>query len=425
MNNNTGKTNSSATDLHFSLAVIGGGPIGMHILGRAVTEGLVAAQNAVIVDPHDQPFAQWHRRVGNCRMRFLRSPASHGIARDYRTIRRSMQTNQDFTPPYHRPSVDIFSEHLRRHADLTLTERNHLPGWARTIHPAGSSGRYRIEVAQHGTIRSITADAIILAVGQPPVRIPAPIAALPASAPAYHVHEDTSSLDNLPHGSSVGIVGGGIAAAHLAIALSDAGHHVTMWNRDRFTRHQFDSDPCFVGPRCASLFASVSTYRARRALIQRSRRGGSVPPDLFSQLRRYEQSRMIRMMRGEVIKAGLSGKRVFLHGRGGIRGGSDQSMPGPRLVGEYDAVVACTGFAAGPPARDLVEQVSRELNLELSEDGYPIPAPDLQWAPGLFVAGALGELETGPPARNLVGAHVAGRRIIPALPAFLTDRKSR
>ncbi len=397
----------------------------MHILGRAVSEKIVEPGQAVIIDPHDQPFAQWHRRVKNCCMRFLRSPASHGIARDYRTVRRLMHSDRDYTPPYHRPSVDVFSEHLRRHASLTLSGGNRLHGWARSVHQDRTSQGYRIEVAQHDSIYPISADAVILAVGQPPVKIPAPLATLPADAPVYHVHQDTSGLDTLPRGSSIGIVGGGIAAAHLSLALSEAGHHVTIWNRDRFTNHQFDSDPCFVGPRCASLFASISSYQARRALIQRSRRPGSVPPDLFRELRRYERARRIRVIRGEVVDAARSGNRVFLYGREAIRGETGRSMPGAPLIGEYDAVVACTGFSGGPPAPELVEKLSQELNLSRSEDGYPIPPPDLQWAPGLFLAGALGELETGPPARNLVGAHVAGRRILPALREFLTDRKSR
>jgi len=395
----------------------------MHILGRAVAEGIVRADDAVIIDPHEGPFAQWHRRVQNCRMGFLRSPASHGVARDYRTIRRSIRGNDDFTPPYHRPSVDLFSEHLRRHTEQTLAETKFVRGWAHAIHSIDDATGYRIEVSHHDSVHAIHADAVILAVGQPPVCIPTALASLPSSAPVFHVHQDTSRLETLPRGSEIGIVGGGIAAAHLSIALSNAGHHVTVWNRDRFTSHQFDSDPCFVGPRCASLFASIFSYRARRTVIQRSRRAGSVPPDLFTELRHYQQARTIRMIRGEVTSARLGGKRVFLHGRGGIPGGSNQWTPGRRITGEYDAVVACTGFTPGPPASGLVQQMSQELRLPLAEDGYPIPPADLQWAPGMFVSGALSELEIGPPARNLVGAHVAGRRIIPALHALLTARK--
>lgn len=397
--------------------------MGMHVLSRAISEGLVPAERTAIIDPHSELFAQWHRRVRNCRMDFLRSPASHGIARDYRTIRRTIQDERDFTPPYHRPSVRLFGKHLNHQLRNTLNGTIHIQGTAQSIHIDDSGSAYRIDISPEESHRSVTADVIILAVGQPSPRIPEPLKALPATASVLHVHNDTSSLQSLNSGSKIGLVGGGIAAAHLAVALASAGHDVTIWNRDRFTSHQFDSDPCFVGPRCASLFASIQDYSQRRILIQRSRRAGSVPPDLFVQLRRLQQERRIRVVRGSVTHAAAAGSQVFLSGWeqiGEIRYPS-ASVPGP--AGEYDAVVACTGFDPGPPACELVEAIAHELQLKLAADGYPVPSHDLQWAPALFVAGALAELEIGPPARNLVGAHVAGRRIIPSLNELLTARR--
>ncbi|MFW5694321.1 MAG: FAD-dependent oxidoreductase [Alkalispirochaeta sp.] len=396
----------------------------MHILGRALSEGVVPAEDSIIIDPYPEPFAQWHRRVNNCRMRFLRSPASHGIARDYRTIRRTIRSREDFTPPYHRPSVELFADHLHQYRGETLAGTNQVQGMVHAILPAQDASGYRIEIAGTNAPRAVTADVVILAVGQPPVRIPPPLTSLPATAPLYHVHEDTSAIDHLTSSSAIAIVGGGIAAAHLSLALTERGHHITVWNRDRFTSYQFDSDPCFVGPRCASLFASIPDYRDRRALIQRSRRAGSVPPALFQEIRRTEQARRLRIIRGEVTRAALSGKRIVITGREQTVNASSGPRSAPRRSEEFDAVIACTGFTAGPPAADLIHQISRALSLRIAEDGYPIPSAELQWAPGVFVAGALGELELGPPARNLVGAHLAGRRILPALHRLFTAQRS-
>lgn len=404
-----GTTNETTTETHYSVALIGGGPIGIHVLGRVLLEGIVPADRTVLIDPHAEPFAQWHRRVRNCRMQFLRSPASHGIAKDYRTIRRTMHSREDFTPPYHRPSTGLFAQHLHSHLETALTGAPHLVGSVRAIHPTQTGTGYQVTVSTHGSQRIISADVVILAVGQPSPRMPQVLQSLPTTAPIYHVHRDTQALDNLAEGSEIALVGGGIAGAHLAIALSSAGHHVTLYNRDRFTSHQFDSDPCFVGPRCGEIFAAIQDYRQRRSLILRCRRPGSVPPDLFWQLRGLEQDRRIRLIRGAVTHAAIAGGRVAL------RAGAQ--------TGEYDAVVACTGFNSGPPAGELIEQTAHQLHLPRAEDGYPIPAPDLQWSPGLFVTGGLAELEIGPPARNLVGAHLAGRRILPALHTLLTTRR--
>ncbi|MDA3951944.1 MAG: hypothetical protein PF508_22235, partial [Spirochaeta sp.] len=61
----------------------------------------------------------------------------------------------------------------------------------------------------------------------------------------------------------------------------------------------------------------------------------------------------------------------------------------------------------------------------------PVVDADRAWkrehagAPQIFCTGGLAELELGPPARNIIGAHLAGRRIIPALREQFTARKSR
>lgn len=415
MHINTVTTNAAAEKRRYTVALIGSGPVGVHVLGRALSERLVSPEHVVVIDPHAEVFSQWHRRVDNCRMQFLRSPASHGIAPDYRTIRRTIRTSRDFTPPYHRPSINLFAEHLQRYREASLSGVLRVQGWVRKIQPAPTGTGYTLRVSAESGERTISADVVILAVGQPSPRMPRVLEALPSTAAVYHIHRDASALDHLALGSEIALVGGGIAAGHLAVALGSGGHHVTIWNRDRFTNHQFDSNPCFIGPRCAGIIGSIQDYHHRRSLIQRSRRSGSVPQDLFWELRRLEYSRRIRVIRGEVTHAAVAGSvggagdRVVL--RGEVQSGIQSR--------EYDAVVACTGFSGGPPAADLVQQIARVLPAPRAEDGYPIPSGDLQWAPGLFVTGALAELEIGPPARNLVGAHLAGRRIIPALRALM------
>jgi hypothetical protein len=87
-------------------------------------------------------------------------------------------------------------------------------------------------------------------------------------------------------------------------------------------------------------------------------------------------------------------------------------------IAEYDRIILATGFAPGPPMADLIASVAAHANAPVAGDGYPIPAEDLSWLPKLYLTGALAELEIGPPARNIAGAHLAGRRIIPALKAL-------
>jgi hypothetical protein len=83
--------------------------------------------------------------------------------------------------------------------------------------------------------------------------------------------------------------------------------------------------------------------------------------------------------------------------------------------------VLSTGFAPTPPAADLIAQVSTTLGALRSSGGYPVLQDDLSWLPGLYVTGGLADLVLGPPARNIIGAHLARRRILPSLRKFLSS----
>jgi hypothetical protein len=82
-------------------------------------------------------------------------------------------------------------------------------------------------------------------------------------------------------------------------------------------------------------------------------------------------------------------------------------------------VVACTGFRDEPPAVNLIERTAHDLGLPLTGSGYPVLSEELAWAPGLYLSGGLADNVIGPPARNIIGAHLARRRIFPALEQFL------
>jgi hypothetical protein len=44
--------------------------------------------------------------------------------------------------------------------------------------------------------------------------------------------------------------------------------------------------------------------------------------------------------------------------------------------------------------------------------GYPIVDQGLRWHEGIYVTGALAELEIGLVARNIIGARLAGERLL-------------
>jgi hypothetical protein len=405
----------------FGTAIIGAGIHGVHILTRLVDDDILPPEDILLIDPHGQPAGEWYSRTAGCGMRFLRSPGSHGISRDFRTIRRTAGSGEDdFVPPYHRPSTTIFARHLQEGWRRSSRGVTVIVGRTRRIarewgdpgeEASGMERGFVIESECPDGVLLHRARTVILAPGQPEPEVPPVLDGLHASAPVFHVYHPDFSPEKIESGARVAVVGGGIAAAHLIADSQSRGGTVDFWNRDRATSWQFDSDPCFIGPRCGTLFSALSSPRQRRLLLSRARRRGSLPPDLYEML-----SGLIGYGRVAHIPAAVTGASVA--GRGVCLSGSIAGRP---VFGEYDLVVACTGFGAGPPAKVIVDQLARELRLPL-HDGYPLPQEDLSWSPGLYVTGALGELVTGPPARNIIGAHLAARRMMPSLARFLSSR---
>ncbi|PDW01594.1 hypothetical protein CJ255_18335 [Candidatus Viridilinea mediisalina] len=74
-------------------------------------------------------------------------------------------------------------------------------------------------------------------------------------------------------------------------------------------------------------------------------------------------------------------------------------------------VLLATGFTPQRPGGAWLDHAIAAHDLPLAPCGYPAIAPSLMWAPGLYVTGALAELELGPVARNIAGARHAGARL--------------
>jgi hypothetical protein len=76
--------------------------------------------------------------------------------------------------------------------------------------------------------------------------------------------------------------------------------------------------------------------------------------------------------------------------------------------------VLATGFRPDRPGGPWLSRAIAELGLPCGACGYPIVDRTLCWHPGIYVTGALAELEIGPAARNLIGARLAAERIASA-----------
>lgn len=395
----------------FLLALVGAGIHGIHLATSALEQGLLPPEGLLIIDRYPENLFLWKRRVRNCCMDYLRSPASHGLDPRFPALRRTMRKPSDWTNPYHRPSVPLFHRHAEDRLARFLCGVSRITGEVTAVErntpPPGRSFRILL-----GSGESCGADAVILAPGMSPPHIPPPFRDLygeRTGGRVLHVHDPQFDPGAIGTKERVLLVGGGIAALHLLSALAERGSRPVLWRRDAITEYQFDSDPCFIGPRCSSLIRSAEDERERLELIRRNRRPGSVPPDLLQRFHKDLKMDLYCERELEVVSAEMTGAGLR------IRGARPRSSAHRGEIARFDRVVLCTGFLDEPPARELVKATAAACSAPLAAGGYPRTDDDLSWVPGLYVSGGLADLAIGPPARNIIGAHLARRRIFPSL----------
>lgn len=387
--------------------IIGGGIHGT-FLSHAFTAGSHYPRESVrVLDPHPLALQNWLLSSANCGMTYLRSPSSHNLDLDFRGLRRWVRRgpdrHADYIPPYERPSIDLFNRHCRAVIDEYELEQLRIRGVAELIVPSGAGLRVETDGAP------IEARRVLLSLGRNDrLRLPSWAEAAMGAAPDRIAHIfmprfSLSHIDTLSASSGSGehvVVGAGIAGAQTALALWDRLRKpIHLLVRHELKVQQFDSLPCYLGPKCMEDFARIKDYNERRALIRESRFPGSVPPDIAENLASAERNGWIRLVRDQIVDAGLE-----FSGALRLHLGSGKTITA-------ESVSLATGFAQGPPRTDLYRSVAHGMGLPVSACGFPIPDEGLHWGGGVYVSGDLAELELGPTSPNIIGAHNTFRRI--------------
>ena len=377
--------------------IVGGGLQGVHLAARLLDDGGVGLDQLAVVDPGERLLEQWRARVAVTGMRFLRSPSMHHLdsapyslqafAAQQRGHRRAM-----FTTPNNRPSVALFHAHCDHVVERLGLQAQHVRDRVEGI--ALDEGSAWVELAGG---RGIAARRVILALGS------GEALAWPAWAPrghrrVRHVFQPEVE-DRRPAGTVVGVIGGGVTAAQVALRLAREGRRVVMVTRHALRTSQYDSEPGWHGPKFMTAFARLEDPRARRAEVASGRNRGSMPPDVRHALDGALRRGAIELHRASVTSADVSGPGVRL-----------TLEDGARL--ELDELLLATGFSGERPGGALVDRLVEEEGLPCAPCGFPIVDPALRWHRRIHVAGPLAELELGPVAGNISGARRAGERIV-------------
>ncbi len=358
----------------------------------------VTGDELLIIDPHQEPIETWKSFTNKIGMHYLRSPSVHHLNPDPYSLKKYAKSNdyaQAFKGYYQRPRLDMFNQHcmeLFNHIGLQSSWKQD------TVEGLNyESGCWSVTTASH---QSFDTEKVVLAMGinhQP--HYPTWAADMKEEYPdkIMHVFEDGEdiNIDN-----SIAVVGGGMTAAHLANTLSQRRHgSVTLIKRHPFRQKDFDSDPGWLGPKYLNKYNQITCYKERRAMIQEARHRGTITKGLYVSLKRQEKNKKLTIVTDEI-------KKVYPS-----KQGLEIKMKNSSRV-HTDALLLATGAESGLPGREWLTTVIQEYNLPCAPCGFPVVDSRLQWKKGLFVAGALAELELGPVARNIAGARKAAARIV-------------
>lgn len=384
--------------------IVGGGIHGVHIAARLIGEAGVPASSLRIVDPNPQLLGSWRRLTGLTGMRYLRSPSVHHLDLDAWSLRKYSKKRprtgvSQFAPPYDRPSLDLFNEHCDGVIQAYGLKELHVR--ARVQECFLEDQGVKVVLDNDEVLR---AKQLVFAIGvtERPFR-PDWVPVLPSPVPVQHIFDKSSPA--MPSSAQrFAVVGGGITAGQVALALAGRGHQVDLVTRHDLREHQFDSDPGWLGPKHMNAFAQERCFEARRAMIRIARHRGSLPGDVARALRRAQGRKKLAMRKAEVSHLDPRQRTLEL-------------TNGKALA--VDRVVLATGFSPGRPGGAMIDDLVEREGLPCAPCGFPAIGRDLRWSERIFVSGPLAELEIGPVSRNIAGARRSGDRLVDAARALL------
>ncbi len=381
--------------------IIGGGIHGTYFSHVLTSRAQVPRDRIRVLDPHPEPLACWRTRAANTGMAYLRSPDVHNIDLDpmsmfhFARFPEATPHAKFFGIYRNQPTLDFFQRHVdwvvRQHdlAALRLVSQadrlSFYPGGLRVETPEGS----------------LEARHVILAIGPNAPSWPEwSLKLREQNAPVQHIFDLNFVRQALPTWTHAIVVGGGITAAQTALALARrAPGTVTFLPRHPIREHPFDSDPCWFSS-CLAAYGREASLERRRATIQKARHRGSIPPDILSEIQEAITRGQLRLHTAAVTSASSTSEGQILL----------TCTEGSIL--QTDRLLLATGFCSNRPGGAWLTETIASLDLACSACGYPIIDRYLRWHDYLQVSGPLAELEIGPVARNIIGARLAGERIL-------------
>lgn len=366
--------------------IVGAGPHGCHLAVRLLSEGKCRPEELLLVDP-SPPLEVWKRRTRNSGMTYPRSSETHHIAPSTAGLRRWVKSHgagpESWSGKFACPRLDLFNAHSQAVLIENKIHQRWLPGKA--SHIARTSEGYAVQVAE----QTIHTRNVVLAVG-PPEEL-CWCQQLPRDGRVHHLLDSSFRLEEFQTSGPVCVLGSGMTATQAALSLAQ-NHQVHLLSNKPLIIQDFDFRTDWVSmayPKLAKLDGAE-----RRTMITKLRAKGSVNPRVAKELALAQRDGRLTVH----VSQKWAWSDPTLHW------GDEQFEPSAILLG--------TGFERQSPGGQMVQNLTRDLDLPVSPCGFPLTDATLQWAPGLYVMGMLAELNVGPCSANLLGARLAAQAIL-------------
>lgn len=369
-----------------SWIIIGGGIHAVTIAIKLRASGL-AAEDLTIIDPHDslcEQFDDFSCRIG---MPFLRSPHVHHVHPDPFHLKHFAKTNQ-YTGAtygkYQRPQRDMFMDHVHKMLHEFDLNSRHIKDVATNIDRV--DGQWQVDMKAHDTV---TSDYLLLAIGSNNIpHIPDMYINQPD---VKHIFDD----ETIPYQDASHVIGSGISAAHLTLKLIEESKAETvhLWMNKPIEVYDFDADPGWLGPKNMTRYREIDSSKERLSIIAQERHKGSMPKELYLRLKKHVQDGQLQIHVNEI-----------------------QAVKNHRIITEsesyeYDHILLATGFKNNIMQMPVIQSFVENTQAPLTETKHPVLNESLEWLPGVFVSGALADIELGPFARSFAGGREAASRI--------------
>ncbi|WP_017305165.1 FAD/NAD(P)-binding protein [Spirulina subsalsa] len=383
------------------IAIIGAGPHGLMLATHLLKKRPKWRSRLKIFDPSGQWLKVWQQQFEALDIPYLRSPAVHHPDPNPYALRHFAETRPEhFYPPYDRPSRELFQQFCQDVIKRWQLEEQVIPQKIEAIEPlkGRKSSLYQLH---SGSGESVIARRVVLATGPSVPQWP--------SWAENHRGERLCSAQEVDlrglslRGEQVVIVGGGLTAGHLAVGATTRGATVTLIHRRKMQVKLFDADPSWLGPKSLKTFWEERDWETRWQMIQSARNGGSLTPEMMTQLRQAQKQGLLQLRENcQIVDLVESGQQWQITCDDG------QTL-------KCDRLWCATGTQWDVAQHPLLKTLQDFAPLPLIR-GLPVLDDHLRWGKSnIFVMGGWAALQLGPVARNLSGGRMACDRIVPAL----------